>query len=88
MFETRQGHFWITFDNGYTVSVFNGDGSYSSNQKDSLDGSHSISTSTTCEVAVLYKDGFSKDMLGWDDDVKADVTPSELLEIMEKVKNF
>jgi hypothetical protein len=57
MFEIRQGHFWITFDNGYTISVFNGAGSYSSNQKDNLDGSHS-STSTTCEVAVFYKDVF------------------------------
>ena len=88
MFKTRQGHFWITFDNGYTVSVFNGDGSYSSNQKYSLDGSHPVSTSTTCEVAVLHKGGFSEDMLGWNDLVKADVTPAELLEIMEKVKNF
>lgn len=88
MFKTRQGHFWITFDNGYTVSVFNGDGSYSSNQEDSLDNSHHVSTSTTCEVAVLCKGGFSGDLLGWNYLVKADVTPAELLEILEKVKNF
>ena len=28
---TDKGHFWITFENGYTLSVFNGYGSYSDN---------------------------------------------------------
>ena len=30
-FETAQGHFWITFDNGYTLSIFNGFGSHTEN---------------------------------------------------------
>ena len=28
MIRTSAGHFWITFDNGYTLSLFNGFGSY------------------------------------------------------------
>ena len=28
---TEMGHFWITFDNGYTLSVFNGYGSHTEN---------------------------------------------------------
>ena len=28
---TEMGHFWITFENGYTLSVFNGYGSHTEN---------------------------------------------------------
>lgn len=31
MIKTKGGHFWITFDNGYTLSCFNGYGSYTEN---------------------------------------------------------
>ncbi len=31
MLKTDKGHFWLTFKNGYTISVFNGFGSYSEN---------------------------------------------------------
>lgn len=31
MISTSYGHCWITFENGYTISIFNGFGSYSEN---------------------------------------------------------
>lgn len=34
MIKTEGGHFWITFDNGYTLSCFNGFGSYTENHSD------------------------------------------------------
>lgn len=31
MIQTDKGHCWLTFENGYMVSIFNGFGSYSEN---------------------------------------------------------
>lgn len=85
-----RGHFWIKFDNGYMISVFNDWGSYSDNHfntklgKSFMEQKNIPVDSTNCEVAILYNDNMVNP-LGWDDKVKGHVTPNELLEIMNKV---
>ena len=60
MISTSFGHCWIKFENGYTISIFNGFGSYSENHfnhklfekmKD-LDFQDQCN-STDCEVAII-----------------------------------
>lgn len=94
MIITTRGHFWITFDNGYTVSVFNDYGSYSDNHfnkelaKTFFYGKNVEVSSNTCEVAITYKDFGLVNPFHWDDNVKGNVTPRELLEIMNEVSKL
>ena len=94
MITTTRGHFWITFDNGYTVSVFNDYGSYSDNHfntelsKSFLTGENAEVSSKNCEVAIIYKNLGLVNPLHWDDVVKGYVTPSELLEILNEVSKL
>jgi hypothetical protein len=93
MISTDKGRFQITFENGYTVSVINGFGSYTENhfnidlmnpEKDT------IITSKDCEIAILHNDKFVTrnfiDNIG--DDVKGYIDPKELVDILYKVKNY
>lgn len=91
MLKTDKGHFWLTFENGYTVSVFNGFGSYTENHfKTELFcvPEYQSVDSKSCEVAIIYKDLGLVNPLGWEDDVKGFVTPKELLEILNKVSKL
>ena len=97
MIQTLTRHFWITFDNGYQISVFNGYGSYSENHfnyeliKDKNTSLNGI-PSKDCEVAVIYKPSgkfatrtFIEDI---EDDVKGYVSVDELVDLINKVKNY
>ena len=92
MIITTRGHFWIAFDNGYTVSVFNDYGSYSDNHsklvKSLMSGVNAEVSSKNSEVAIAYKDLGLVNPLHWDDTVKGYVTPSELLEILNEVSKL
>ena len=93
MIITSRGHFWIEFDNGYRVSVFNDWGSYSDNhfneelEKSFMNDENRRIMSSNCEVAVIHGSEFVK-MPGWDDSVKGNVTSNELLQIMEEVSKL
>lgn len=92
MIQTDKGHCWLTFENGYTISIFNGYGSYSENhfKQDlrqipefaSVDSKH-------CEIAVIYDGIFcTNTFIETDDSVKGWVTADELADVIYKVKNF
>ena len=99
---TDKGHFWITFNNGYTLSVFNGYGSYSDNHYNNkyiLDPKNAIEIgkyinqkveSTNCEIAIINSNGalITNDILQCDDSVKGYVDINELVEIINIVSNL
>lgn len=91
MFELRTEHgfrgFWITFENGYKVSVQWGSGSYSDNHNrfDSV----IPNDSTTAEIAAwdtIADEWYRPE--GWDDDVKGYCTPDEVAAFINKVANL
>lgn len=98
MLRTEGGHFWMTFDNGYTLSVFNGFGSHTENNF-AIDKWKKISDenapyyenfweSKLIEIAIL-KDGdlITQDIIKSDDSVKT-VNMKELVEIINIVNNL
>lgn len=95
MIETRFGGFKITFENGYTISVINGYGSYSENhfKKEIFETMQNLKfdetcNSKNCEVAVIYEDIFCTDkFIETDDSVKGWITADELADLIIKVKN-
>lgn len=59
MIRTKSGHFWLTFENGYLVSVFNGFGSYSQNHFNmGVYKPVEIVESKDCEIAIIYNNEF------------------------------
>lgn len=92
MIKTDKGHFWLTFKNGYTISVFNRFGSYSENHfKNKLLNVPDFASidSKDCEITVLYDSIFCTDrFIETDDSVKGWVTADELADVIYKVKNF
>lgn len=80
MLKTDKGHFWLTFKNGYTISVFNGFGSYSENHYRKEPEFASVD-SNDCEIAISR---FAE----CNDSVKGYVSVDELVEIIYKVKNY
>lgn len=94
MIKTEKGHCWITFENGLTISIFNGFGSYTENHFDTkLNEDEIMVQSKTCEIAI-FKNLFKEEWLTNEfidcegDNVKGYVTPEELAEIIIKVKNY
>lgn len=95
MIRTRFGGFQIKFKNGYTISVFNGFGSYSENHfKEEMFEIlqnlkiEDICNSKDCEVAVIYEGKFCTDkFIETDDSVKGYISADELAELIVKVKN-
>lgn len=99
---TDKGHFWITFDNGYTLSIFNGYGSYSdnhynnkyilypTNDKETIKYVNQRIKSTDCEIAIINKEGalITNDILQCGDSVKGYVSINELVEIINIVNNL
>ena len=74
-FELKTEHgkgFWITFANGYTVSV----------QFDKPPHTYSDGGKTTAEVAVIEPDGNTLVRLGENDEVIGHVTPERVAEII------
>ena len=88
MIKTSAGHFWITFDNGYTISLFNGFGSYTENhfnynEQDEWE-------SEQIEVAIIKEDlGFvTQDIIKEADDSVMTIDTNELVEIINKVSKL
>lgn len=92
MIQTDKGHFWLTFENGYMVSIFNGFGSYSENhfKTDLLKQTENyIISSKNCEIAVIYNGEFvTRNFVECDDSVKGYVSADELADIIYKVKKL
>ena len=87
MIITELGHCYITFDNGYTLSIFNGFGSYTENQ---FNYTEKISyKSTRVEIAVVQDHKFVTRKLidGLNDDV-AIIDINELVGLIKKVSEL
>lgn len=96
MISTRFSGFQIKFENGYTISIFNGFGSYSENHFNTelsekmanLNFTDSC-VSKDCEVAVIYENKICTDrFIETDDSVKGWVTADELADLIKKVKDW
>lgn len=97
MLRTEGGHFWITFDNGYTLSCFNGFGSHTENnfvieKQREIEKSRSPYTnsweSKLVEIAILYHGELvTQNHIVSDDSVKT-VDIEELVEIINIVSNL
>lgn len=92
MISTDKGHFWLTFENGYTISVFNGFGSYSENhfKRETISTSEFASVdSKDCEVAISYEGIFCTNrFINCNDSVIGYISPDELAKLIYKVKEF
>lgn len=94
---TEMGHFWITFENGYTLSVFNGYGSHTENnfafeKWKNIIGNKLIYEgweSELIEIAILNQEGdlITQNIIESDDSVKT-IDVNELIEIINKVNNI
>lgn len=88
---TESGHFWLEFDNGYTLSVFNGYGSYTENHykfdqfKKQIDGEGTKWESETIEVAILYHNLFATQNILHSDDSVTTINVNELPELISKI---
>lgn len=93
----EMGHFWITFKNGYTLSVFNGYGSHTENhfaieKHQNILKSNSIFEgwdSELMEIAIFNEIGdfVTQDIIDSDDSVKT-VDVNELVKIINIVNNL
>lgn len=92
MIQTDKGHCWLTFENGYEISIFNGYGSYSENHfREELRRIPEFASvdSKDCEIAIMYNGIFTTDkFVECNDSVKGYVSADELADIIYKVKNF
>lgn len=92
MIQTNKGHCWLTFENGYKISIFNGYVAYNENRfKQDLFYIHGVDSidSKDCEIAVIYDGRFcTSTFIETDDDVKGYVSADELADVIYKVKNF
>lgn len=94
---TEQGHFWIEFDNGYTLSVFNGYGSHTENNFNFEKYMKIVKKrdifarweSETTEIAILNPTGdlVTDCFIETDDSVKT-VDLKELIEIINLLNNY
>ena len=95
---TEGGHFWLKFDNGYTLSCFNGYGSHTENHS-AIEKWHKIYMgernpyenrweSELIEIAIL-RDGdlVTQNIIESDDSVKT-IKANELVEIINIVNNL
>lgn len=89
MITTFTGHKWINFKNGYTLSIYNGFGSYSENHFNFKVIDKPIIRTKNCEIAIFYKDKYVTDsILQCGGSVKGYVDKEELKEIIKKVKEL
>ena len=97
MIRTEGGHFWITFNNGYTLSVFNGYGSHTENNfaidkqrkiEESRNPYENYWESKLVEIAILYEGELvTQNIIKNDDSVKT-IDLDELVELINLVKNL
>lgn len=93
----EMGHFWITFENGYTLSVFNGYGSHTENnfaleKWQDIVKHHKIFEgwdSNLVEIAILNEEGnvITRDIIKSDDNVKT-VDVNELVEVINIISKI
>lgn len=95
---TEGGHFWITFENGYTLSVFNGFGSHTENNF-AIDKWHEVYESRNIyenywesklvEIAIINQEGYliTQDIIESDDSVKT-IDINELVKVINIVNNL
>ena len=94
---TEMGHFWITFENGYILSVFNGYGSHTENRF-AIEKHQNILKSNLifegwgselAEIAIFNEIGdfVTQDIIDSDDSVKT-VDVNELVKIINIVNNL
>jgi|SRR5215831_9069378 len=88
-FKAGTNSFWFTFENGYTVSIQFGPGTYSDNhdklrdwQKHMKENLHS----SNAEVGIWDKDGEWNHPDDWGDDVIGYQTPEQVFELMKWAK--
>lgn len=99
MIRTEGGHFWLEFDNGYTLSVFNGYGSHTENHfatekwqkifmSDKPNPYENYWESKLVEIAIMY-DGalITQNIIESDDSVKT-VDLNELIKIINIVSKL
>ena len=96
MIRTEGGHFWLTFDNGYTLSCFNGYGSYTENNS-AIEKQRIIEKSgnpydnhwesNLVEIAIINQEGdlVTQDIIKSDDSVKT-IDINELVEVINILK--
>lgn len=95
MIKTGIGTMQLTFENGYTISIINGFGSYSENHFNfdlsplRCDNTE-IATSKDCEIAIInpQNEFCTSEYLQCSDDVKGYVNIDELVDIINMVKNI
>ena len=97
MIKTSAGHFWLTFDNGYTLSLFNGFGSYTENhfkfEKQNEIMKHNAPDeweSEQIEIAILKEGlGFvTQDIIKEADDSVMTIDTNKLIEIINIVSKL
>lgn len=88
---TESGHFWITYDNGYEISVFNGYGSHTENYFPNMAIAEALNRkfweSECVEITIFYNNNMITDKYLECDDLVKTINLSELLEIMCKLLN-
>ena len=97
MFKTEGGHFWLKFNNGYTLSCFNGFGSHTENNfafekyKKIIDDGNIFENnweSSVIEIAILKNNKLvTQNVIKSDDSVKT-VDMQEFIEIINKVSKL
>lgn len=97
MLRTEGGHFWLTFKNGYTISVFNGFGSHTENNfaidkqrkiEESRNPYENHWESNLVEIAILYNDELvTQNHIESDDSVKT-IDVEELVDVINIVRNL
>lgn len=97
MIKTSAGHFWLTFDNGYTISLFNGFGSYTENhfniKKQNEIMKHNEPDeweSEQIEIAIIKEDlGFvTQDIIKEADDSVMTIDTNKFVEIINIVSKL
>lgn len=97
MIRTEGGHFWLTFENGYKLSCFNGYGSHTENNFAlekwcEIVGERNIYKnfweSELIEIAIIYHGEFvTQDIIESEDDVKT-IDLKELVNVINIVSNL
>ena len=89
MIITYKGHKRINFKNGYTISIFNGYGSYSENHFNIKVRDKLIIKTKNCEIGIIYANNLvTNNILQCGDSVKGYINKKELKEIIKKVKEI
>ena len=95
---TEGGHFWITFENGFTLSVFNGYWSHTENHSafdkwervyESRNIYENYWESKLVEIAIINQEGdlVTQNIIESDDCVKT-IDINELVEVINIVNNL